>query len=146
MARIYEGGQRDANLREMRLHALRYLRLLERFHPKLIGSVLTGHIRRGSDIDIHVFSDSIQAVALELEDEHIVFDLERKEVRKDGEARVFHHLHVHDQFPIELTIYPTSKLGYGFKSSITGKSIERAGPAELKCHWLAPTADHAVVR
>ena len=131
MARIYEGGQREANLRDMRLEALRVLRILHRFRPRLIGSVLTGHIRKGSDIDIHVFSDSIQAVAITLEEEGIVFDLEHKEVRKHGETQTFHHLHVRDRYPVELTIYPTAKVSYGFKSSITGKPMERASCSEL---------------
>ena len=65
MARMFEGEQRDDALRDMRLEALRLMRLLHRYRPRLIGSVLTGHIRRGSDIDIHVFADSIQAVALD---------------------------------------------------------------------------------
>jgi predicted nucleotidyltransferase len=131
MARIYEGAQRDANLRDMRLEALRVMRVLERYRPQLIGSVLTGHIRQGSDIDLHVFSDSVQAVAMTLEDEGFVFDLEHKEVRKHGETKTFHHAHVRERFPIEVTIYPTHKIGYGFKSSITGKTMERASQAEL---------------
>src|SRR6059058_6158695 len=58
-ARIHEGDKRTENLREMRLHALRLMRLLATFRPRLIGSVMTGHVRKGSDIDIHVFADQI---------------------------------------------------------------------------------------
>src|SRR5262245_45010764 len=52
-ARVHEGERRTANLREMRLAALHLMRLLRAFRPRLIGSVMTGHIRRGSDIDLH---------------------------------------------------------------------------------------------
>ena len=48
------------------------MRVLRRFRPRLIGSTLTGHIRRGSDIDLHVFSDSVEAVSSALEAEGIV--------------------------------------------------------------------------
>src|SRR6476646_9410366 len=51
LANLHEGEQRHRNLRDMRLDALRMMRLLCAFHPKLIGSVRTGHIRKGSDID-----------------------------------------------------------------------------------------------
>src|SRR5881394_2427864 len=44
MARMYEGPARDANLLAMRLDALRLMRKLTRFRPRLIGSVLTGHV------------------------------------------------------------------------------------------------------
>ncbi|MCA9166267.1 MAG: HD domain-containing protein [Planctomycetales bacterium] len=132
MARMFEGQRRDERLLEMRLHALRLLTVLDRFRPRLIGSVLTGHIRDGSDIDIHVFSDSVEAVLMLLQDEGFVCEVEHKQVRKQGEARIFHHIHIRDVFPIELTIYPAQKVRYVFKSSITGRAIERASLAELE--------------
>jgi predicted nucleotidyltransferase len=61
-ARMYEGDQRTDNLRDMRLEGLRMMRLLASFKPKLIGSVLTGHIRHGSDIDIHLFCDRTEPI------------------------------------------------------------------------------------
>src|SRR5215471_7432436 len=57
-ARIHEGEKRIEHLRDMRLQALRLMRLLRAFRPRLIGSVMTGHVRKGSDIDIHVFCDN----------------------------------------------------------------------------------------
>ena len=62
----------------------------------------------------------------------MVYDVERKRVRKQGEERIFTHVHVKDRFPFELTIYPADKAHYVFKSSITGKAIERASIAELE--------------
>jgi hypothetical protein len=116
----------------MRIDALRMMRLLARFRPRLIGSVMTGHIRAGSDIDLHLFSDSIEAVRLALDEQGLIYDVERKRVRKHDEERIFTHVHVQDRFPFELTIYPADKAHYVFKSSITGKAIERASIAELE--------------
>jgi predicted HD phosphohydrolase len=131
-ARLTEGDARSANLREMRIEALRLMRLLGRFRPRLIGSVMTGHVRAGSDIDLHLFSNSIDAVTDVLDEQGLIYDVERKRVRKDKEERVFTHVHVQDRFPFELTIYPADKAHYIFKSSITGKAIERASIAELE--------------
>jgi hypothetical protein len=131
-ARIHEGDRRTQDLRAMRLEALRLMRLLRPFKPRLIGSVMTGHVRKGSDIDIHVFSDSPALVTDLLVQEGMQFDVERKQVVKHGEARVFTHVHVFDRFNFELTIYPEDKAHYVFKSSITGKAIERASIAELE--------------
>lgn len=131
-ARLHEGDKRLENLREMRLEALRIMRMLRAFRPRLIGSTLTGHIRKGSDIDLHVFSDSIEAVTGALDMEGIVYDVERKQVRKHNEERVFTHVHIRERFPIELTIYAENLVSYGFKSSITGKLIERMSIAELE--------------
>ena len=132
IARITEGETRTVNLRQMRLEGLRMMRMLSKFAPRLIGSVFTGHIRKGSDIDLHVFSDSIDAVTLVLEDHGLFFDVERKRVIKDGEERTFVHIHVKDEFPFELTVYPVEKLRFVFKSSITGKAIERATLNQLE--------------
>jgi hypothetical protein len=131
-ARLHEGDRRVDNLREMRIEGLRVMRILRAFRPRLIGSTLTGHVRAGSDIDIHVFSDSVEAVCGALDAEGMVYDLERKQVRKAGEEHVYKHIHVQERFPIELTIYAEKLCSYGFKSSITGKTIERASIAELE--------------
>ena len=131
-ARMHEGDQRTADLRAMRLHALRFMRQLCRFRPRLIGSVMTGHVRKGSDIDLHLFSDSVEAITSLLEAEGLQYDVERKQLEKHGETRVFNHVHVYDAFPFELTVYAENQAHYVFKSSITGKAIERASIAELE--------------
>jgi hypothetical protein len=132
LARLHEGESRNDNLLQMRLVALRTMRLLARFKPKLIGSTLTGHVRRGSDIDIHLFSDSLEAITSALDDQMLFYDVERKRVRKDGEERIYTHIHLRDTFPVELTVYEACWTGHVFKSSITGKPIERASIAQLE--------------
>src|SRR5262244_1957707 len=108
-ARIHEGERRTEHLREMRLEALRLMRLLRAFRPRLIGSVMTGHVRKGSDIDLHVFIDSPGLITDLLEQEGLQFDLERKQIVKHGEARVFTHVHVYARFNFELTVYAEDK-------------------------------------
>lgn len=131
-ARLHEGQKRTDNLQQMRLVGLRVMRMLARFHPRLIGSVLTGHIRQGSDIDLHVFSDSVEAITMTLDEQMLFYEVERKRVRKDGEHRTYTHIHLKDEFPIELTVYASSLLNQVFKSSITGKAIERATIPQLE--------------
>src|SRR4051794_13129323 len=134
MARIHEGPKRLEHLRDMRLDALRMMRLLARFRPRLIGSVRTGHVRKGSDIDIHIFCNS-QALVTDLLDElGLQYDVEHKRIVKHGEERTFTHIHIHiyDSNNYELTLYPEDKAHYVFKSSITGKAIERASISELE--------------
>jgi predicted nucleotidyltransferase len=131
-AYMYEGDARFDNLRDMRIEALRMMRLLAKFKPRLIGSTLTGHVRHGSDIDIHVFSASLEAVCGALDEQGLDYDVNHKLVRKHGEERTYTHIHVRDRFQFELTIYPADKASYVFKSSITGKAIERASLNELE--------------
>jgi predicted HD phosphohydrolase len=139
MARMHEGSKRLGHLRDMRLEALRLMRKLTRFRPRLIGSVWTGHVRKGSDIDIHIFSDSLGLVTDALDNEGLAHDVERKRVIKFGEERIFTHIHINDRYTYELTLYPEDKLHYNFKSSITGKPIEKASIAELEAALEADT-------
>src|SRR5579871_3778285 len=132
MARMHEGPKRLETLRDMRLDALRLMRLLARFRPRLIGSVRTGHVRKGSDIDIHLFCDSLALVTNTLDELGLQYDVEHKRIVKYGEERVFTHIHLYDRNNFELTLYPEDKAHYVFKSSITGKAIERASIAELE--------------
>src|SRR5208283_4947257 len=104
-AQLQEGQKRTENLRDMRLEALRMRRILKPFRPRLIGSTRTGHIRRGSDIDLHLFSDSVESVTAVLDEQGFPYEVERKRVRKHGEERIFVHIHIDDRFPFELTIY-----------------------------------------
>src|SRR5207249_10763954 len=89
-------------------------------------------VRKGSDIDIHLFTDSAGLVTDLLEQEGLQYDVERKQIVKHGEARVFTHVHIFDRFNFELTVYPEDKAHYVYKSSITGKPIERASIGELE--------------
>src|SRR4051794_18879789 len=132
MARMHEGPKRLVHLRDMRVEALRLMRKLARYRPRLIGSVWTGHVRHGSDIDIHIFSDSLSHVTAALDEHGLIYEVQRKRIVKYGEERVFTHLHVADRCRYELTLYPEDKAHYVFKSSITGKAIERASIAELE--------------
>jgi predicted HD phosphohydrolase len=132
LARMLEGESRTENLLAMRLAALALMRRLAPFRPRLIGSVLTGHVRQGSDIDLHVFSDTAEAITHLLDQDGLDYTVERKQVRKHDEERIFTHIHLVDTFPFELTVYSTDQAHYVFKSSITGKAIERASIAELE--------------
>jgi len=141
LSHMHEGQRSDRLLREMRLEALRLMRILHRFQPKLIGSVLTGHIRHGSDIDLHLFADSVDGVRGELEYHGIFSELERKRVVKAGRPQVYQHLHIKDRFTFELTVYPRNMASFGFTSSITGKKIERASLPELEQRLAAEYPD-----
>jgi len=115
----------------MRVVALRAMRALEPFEPRLIGSVSTGHIRRGSDIDLHVFTDDEDALMEHLKALGWRWETERVSIMKGGAMRDFLHVHVQDAFELELTVYPRRDLRFRPRSSTDGKPIVR-----VKAHAL----------
>lgn len=132
MAKMMEGSVERDRLRNMRVEAIRVMRILDRFKTYLIGSVLTGHIRTGSDIDIHVFADNIQQITSALDYHRLRYTTQQKRVVKNNERQLYRHIHIQDRFEIELTVYPLSKTSYNFKSSITGKAIKKASRQQLE--------------
>ncbi len=133
LARLLEGSQpHQERLLGMRLRAVWWMRKLTEFYPKLLGSVLTGNVREGSDIDLHVFAANPHSITIHLDELGMAYELERKRVQKDGEERVFTHIHVRDEFLVELTVYHPALLGFRFRSSITNKAIQRAGLSEVE--------------
>jgi hypothetical protein len=125
LARRTEGKQRKRKLFAMRVVALESMRLLSELEPRLIGSVSTGHIRRGSDIDISLFSDDEQRVELRLRELGWSFRTERVSIHKFGEIREYLHHQVDERFPIELTVYPRRELRFRPRSSTDGLPIVR---------------------
>lgn len=133
MAAIFEGEERFLRLGEMRGIALRVMKILHNYHPKLIGSVLKSHIRKNSDIDIHVFSNSIAAVTMLLAENQLDYDVERKEIIKNNERQEFIHVRAEiDGYDVEMSLYPEDKKKFPFKSSITGDTMEFATIPELE--------------
>ena len=73
-----------------------------------------------------MFSTSVEAIEGCLTAEGGEYSVERKRVCQHGEEKIFTHIHVRQRFPIELTMYAPELVSCAFKSSITGKAIEKA--------------------
>ena len=132
LAELHEPN-RGENLHQMRRVALEMMELLEAFHPRLIGSVLTGIIKSTSDIDLHVFADEYEEIMRVLDEHGLEYDFEMVTARKNNEIRDFPHVYVYkDRHTIELSIYELSKMRVRQRSSITGKPMEYATIAKLR--------------
>ncbi|XXX78627.1 nucleotide-binding enzyme [Sorangium sp. So ce134] len=126
-----EGSQRTRRLFALRVVALEAMRALAPFSPRLIGSVSTGHVRRGSDVDLHVFPADEEALERHVRALGWTFDRERVTLQKGGEFREYVHYHVADVAPLELTVYAPRDLRTRPRSSTDGKPIVRLGVAAL---------------
>lgn len=120
-----EGDGRTQRLFAMRIVALEAMEALIPFTPRLIGSVATGHVRSGSDVDLHVFAWDAADVESHVRDLGWVHETQRVSILKHGKVMEFTHVHIADVFPIELTVYPPSELRNRPRSSTDGKPIVR---------------------
>jgi hypothetical protein len=136
LAQLAEGDLRTRRLFAMRITALEAMRALAPFEPRLIGSVSTGHIRRGSDIDLQVFTPDPDALENHLGRLGWTFEREPVTIQKFGEIREYLHFHVVDVFTLELTVYEPRELRFRPRSSTDGKPIVRVGARALEALLL----------
>ena len=125
LARFHEGSNIDAQLFTMRVTALDIMLNLKPFSPRLIGSVSTGRVRKGSDIDLHVFVDDHEQLETHITNLGWDYDKKNITIQKDGKLIDFTHIYINNQFPIELSVYPQRELRIRGRSSTDGKPIIR---------------------
>lgn len=127
-----EGEGRTQRLFAMRICALEAMTALERFAPRLIGSVATGHVRSGSDVDLHVFAWDAADVEAHVRSLGWTHEVQRVSIRKNGKNQDFTHLLIPDVFPIELTVYAPTELRVRPRSSTDGQPIVRIRDEALR--------------
>lgn len=77
---LFQKDEQNEWLAHLRREALYAMRLLERFNPYLTGSVLAGTAGRYSDVNLHLYTDSVKEVEL--------FLLDRRVSYRSGERRI----------------------------------------------------------
>ncbi len=126
------GGESHAGfLLRLRTTALAAMRLLEDFTPRLVGPVLAGTADDNSAINLHVFADSSEIVALFLEERGIACRLyeRRLKSRRGRDARadsIPGYEFKFDGEPIEATVFPIDGIRQAPLSPIDGKPMRRA--------------------
>ena len=129
---LAEGEDRDARLFAMRITALEHMELLAGYRPRLIGSVATGHARRGSDIDLHVFPEDPDRLERDLRDLGARFSREEVLIRTSTGFHTYVHLHLDARFPVELSVYTPAELRVTTRSSTDGRPIDRVSASRLR--------------
>jgi hypothetical protein len=132
IARQLEGAEHGQRLRAMRVQAALLMHDLREFAPRLIGSVLTGHARSGSDIDLHLYTEDAEAVCRALRAQGHDPLVERVVGSKDGQSMEFTHVRVAGEFPVEITLYPRQWLTRPLQCGISGGPLPRASLEDVR--------------
>ena len=138
---FHRGNELFNTLFEMRLLAMDVMEHLETFSPRLIGSVSTGRIRHGSDIDLHVFTHSLEFFLSHLDALNWRYELKQVWIEKNGRPIEYTHVYLDRDFPVELSIYSTNEIRVRGKSSTDGKPINRLSLSVLRSLILTEHAD-----
>jgi len=131
----FEGLERQERLVQMRREALKLMEFLERFNPRLIGSVWRGTARRNSDIDIEVFSADPEEVLEEIRRRNLeVVEVER--VTASGNHGVDESTHIYlaleSGVKAEIIVRSPEKIGEERLCEIYGDPVRGLGIKELR--------------
>jgi hypothetical protein len=125
---IFSGESHDDLLRLMRTAALSAMELLGNFSPRLVGPVLVGTADENSAVNLHVFADSPETVAMEIGDMGIEFrSYERRLRTRRGQVEVFPGFEFnHQNEMMQATVFPVDGIRQAPMSPIDGKPMKRA--------------------
>lgn len=126
------GGESHAGfLHGLRSTALAAMYLLKDFSPRLVGPVLAGTADDNSAINLHVFADSSEMIALFLADQGIACRLYERRLKKRRGRNAQPDVIPGYEFkfegePVEATVFPVDGIRQAPLSPIDGKPMRRA--------------------
>lgn len=132
--RLFHASEQAGYLAELRTSATRAMRFLEEFSPRLVGSVLSGTAGLHSDINLHLFADTPEHVAMFLMEQKIPYDSKLKRFKLGGDGV--------QEFPVfgfragehavELTVFPSEGRREAPRSPVDGKPMRRASLQDVE--------------
>jgi hypothetical protein len=115
-------------LQSLRQAALAAMEILSPFSPRLVGPVLHGTAAASSAINIHVFSDTPELIAIQLDESRLTYKpFERRLKSRRDRAETYAGFRFYqDDSSIEATVFPVDGMRQAPISPVDGKPMKRA--------------------
>jgi hypothetical protein len=131
--RLFSRGRHEAELADLRRSALQAMRLVADFEPRLVGPVLTGTASPHSEINLHLFADTPEAVSIRLEERGIPHEALERRLRYERDRTVTYPAFrfVAGQQTVDAVVFPLDGIRQSPFSPVDGKPMRRASAAEV---------------
>lgn len=131
---LFGGEAYRARLASMRTTALRAMKLLAAYEPRLAGSTVSGAIGEGHRVQIHLIADHAEAVEILLHDRQIPFEQDERLYRlADGREIEIPLLRFEaDDLGVDLAIFDPGTMRSPPLSQVDGKPGRRLTPDQLR--------------
>lgn len=132
--RLFDADRHESDLATLRRAALEAMRLLADFEPRLVGPVLTGTASGHSDISLHVFSESAEAVWLQLAERGVPHEVVERRMRYERDRTVTYPAvrFVAGHLAVDTVVFPLDGIRQAPASPVDGRPMRRAGFAEVE--------------
>jgi len=131
---LFGGEAYHTRLKLMRTTALRAMKLLAAYEPRLAGSAVSGAIGDGHRVQIHLIADHAEAVEILLHDRQIPFEQDERRYRlADGREIEIPLLRFEaDDVGVDLAVFDSGLTRNPPLSQIDGKPARRLTPEQLR--------------
>jgi hypothetical protein len=131
--RLFLGHRQPLELNQLRHSALRAMKFLRRFKPRLVGPVLTGTADENSEICLHLFAQTAEDIAIFLLENGIEHEPSERKLKMGASdtVRMPAFRFVADGHAVELIVFPDSGRRHPPLSPIDGRPMRRANLAEV---------------
>lgn len=125
---LFGGDSHIDLMHSMRASALSAMNLLAPFTPRLVGPVLAGTADENSAVNLHVFTDSPELVAAELDSLEIQYrPYERRLKSRHNQSDTYAGFEFeHAAAAVQATVFPVDGIRQAPLSPIDGRPMERA--------------------
>lgn len=116
-------------LHRLRRLAVQAMRLLERFEPRLVGSLLSGNVTRFSEIELHLTADSPERLAFFLREQGIPYEETSKRLRFGGNRSetLPAYRFLAEETVIEITVFTPTAAREAPLGPTDGRPMKRVG-------------------
>ena len=121
-------------LQTLRRGALAAMEILAPFDPRLVGPVLHGTAAANSAINLHVFSDTPELVAMKLDENQVSYrpyERRLKSRRDHAESYAGYRFH-HGESSVEATVFPIDGMRQAPISPVDGRPMQRANHSAVR--------------
>ncbi len=131
--RLFAADSHATELEHMRHSALRAMRLLQGFDPRLVGPVLAGTASAHNDITLHVFADTAEAVVICLLEAGVRHQAGERKVKlqRDVATALPAIRFALDDCELEVVVFGPDGIRQAPFSPVDGKPMKRASREEL---------------
>jgi hypothetical protein len=132
--RLFEAHTHTSELSVLRRTALQAMRLLKRFDPRLVGPVLSGTASAHSEVNLHLFAEGAEPVALHLMEQGIPHRIAERRLRYEPNRLVAYPVirFVAGDQPIDAVVFPVDGIRQSPASPVDGRPMRRADAAEVE--------------
>jgi hypothetical protein len=126
--KLFRGDDHVDFLQTLRRAALAAMDILSPFSPRLVGPVLNGTAADNAAVNLHVFSDTPELIAMKLDENQLpyrAYERRLKSRRDRADTYAGYRFH-HDESSIEATVFPVDGMRQAPISPVDGKPMKRA--------------------